>query len=70
MAEAAPLPWRRVPEAARRLEDDFSVAVPFGFDVGALRPDIRIAALCHIFYLELTLEFQRYLANIPVAFDT
>jgi hypothetical protein len=61
----APVP----PEAARPIEIDYSVSVPFSFSA---IPDLgrnRIAAIVHLYYEELAGEFRSYLNNIPGAVD-
>lgn len=54
----------------RRFEDDYSMAVPFGFDVAAAsaRPR-RLAAICHIFYVDLSEEMLGYLSHLPDTTD-
>lgn len=52
-----------LPEAARSLEDDKSIAVPFAFD---LTPGERhIGVIAHIFYPEIAHEVRRLIDNIP-----
>ena len=54
----------------RRFEDDYSLAVPFGFDVSAAsdRPR-KLAAICHIFYVDLAEEMLGYLSHLPNTTD-
>ncbi|MEQ8735664.1 MAG: rhamnan synthesis F family protein [Rhodospirillaceae bacterium] len=56
-------PW----EVARPIEKDYSVAVPFGYDPIPAPP--RLAIIVHMFYENMTPEFQRYFKNIPFPFD-
>ena len=59
---------RRAPkEVARLPEEDYSIAVPFGYAPDPGTP--RLAAICHVYYDNITPEIQRYLAHIPFAFD-
>src|SRR5581483_11607556 len=53
--------------AARAIELDYSLAVPFGFSDGIGTP--RLAVICHLYHADLAHEFRRYLKNIPLAFD-
>mgnify|MGYP003575347360 CR=1 FL=1 len=56
-------------EAARPIEIDYSVSVPFNF---AKIPDLQnesVAAIVHLHYEELAGEFRSYLGNIPVSLD-
>lgn len=54
----------------RRPEDDFSIAVPFDFDVGAAwSAKRRVAAVCHIFYVDLAEEMLTYLNHLPMQTD-
>jgi len=56
------------PEAARRLEDDFALAIPFEHEQPP-QPGRRIAAIVHLYYEELAHEFRRYLLNVPGPLD-
>lgn len=54
----------------RRFEDDYSMTVPFAFDVApALDRPRRIAAVCHIFYVDLANDMLRYLSHLPDTTD-
>lgn len=56
-------------EAARPIEIDYSVSVPFSF---AKIPDLNsgsVAAIVHLHYEELAGEFRSYLSNVPVDLD-
>ena len=56
-------------EAARPIEIDYSVSVPFSF---AKVPDLNsgsVAAIVHLHYEELAGEFRSYLSNVPVNLD-
>jgi GT2 family glycosyltransferase len=55
-------------DTARPLEIDYSAAVPFGFEISL--PDCgRVAAVIHLYYEDLAVEFRSYLANVPVDID-
>ena len=56
-------PW----EVARPIEIDYSVAVPFSFNPIPGPP--RLAVIVHMFYEQMTPEFQRYFKNIPWRYD-
>lgn len=56
-------PW----EVARPIEIDHSVAVPFSFSPIPGPP--RLAVIVHMFYEQMTPEFQRYFKNIPWRYD-
>lgn len=56
-------------EAARPIEIDYSISVPFSF---AKIPDLHsesAAAIIHLHYEELAGEFRSYLNNVPVGLD-
>jgi hypothetical protein len=56
------------PDAARPMEIDYSASVPFGFEIQL--PDCgRVAAVIHLYYEDLAVEFRTYLANVPVDID-
>ena len=58
-----------VPESARPLNIDFSLKVPLQH-VAVPRPaDGPVAAIIHMFYADLAVEFRSYLENIPGAVD-
>ncbi len=54
-------------ESAREADVDYSIAVPFGYTPEPGAP--RVAAICHIYYDNITPEIQRYLNHIPFGFD-
>ncbi|MEQ9445299.1 MAG: rhamnan synthesis F family protein, partial [Rhodospirillaceae bacterium] len=55
-------------EVARPIDTDYSLAVPF--DYASTLSDVpRLAVVVHMFYDGMAVEFQRYLKNIPFAFD-
>lgn len=50
--------------------EDYSMAVPFAFDTtSALARPRRLAAICHIFYVDLAEELLSYLSNLPHGTD-
>lgn len=54
----------------RHYEEDYSLAVPFGFDVAAASARPRhLAAICHIFYVDLAEEMLHYLSHLPAITD-
>jgi Rhamnan synthesis protein F/Methyltransferase domain len=58
-----------IPESARPLNIDFSLKVPLQH-VAVPRPaDGPVAAIIHMFYPDLAVEFRSYLENIPGAVD-
>ncbi len=57
------------PEAARSIQIDYSVAVPFSFAGLANLDHGRTAVIMHLYYEELAGEFRSYLNNIPGAVD-
>ncbi len=57
-----------VREVARPVEIDHCVATPFGFS-NLLETPPPLAVICHLFYEEMSVEFKRYLKNIPFSFD-
>lgn len=59
---------REPAEAARPVEIDYSVAVPFGFTKDC-NTGGRIAAVVHLYYEEFACEFRSYLSNIPGIVD-
>jgi lipopolysaccharide biosynthesis protein len=44
---------------------DYSLSVPFGYQIAAPRPDLSVAVVCHLFHHELTPVLGGYLRNIP-----
>jgi lipopolysaccharide biosynthesis protein len=44
---------------------DYSLSVPFGYEMSAPRADPSAAVLCHMFHHELTPVFAGYCRNIP-----
>lgn len=56
-----------IPEAARRLEDDHSIAIPFNFKRISSTPKIGIVA--HIFYPEIAHELRQLLVSMPDGFN-
>ncbi|MFC4172950.1 rhamnan synthesis F family protein [Microvirga sp. GCM10011540] len=57
------------PEVARPIDQDYSLAVPFGYPMEKLEPAPSLAVICHLFHEEATVEIQGYLRNIPFAAD-
>ncbi len=57
------------PEAARPVEIDYSIAVPFKFSTSQQRDQGRIGAIVHLYYEDLAGELRAYLGNIPGAVD-
>lgn len=73
-ADLATTAWKRAAggrrpprESAREADVDYSIAVPFGYAPEPGTP--RVAAICHIYYDNITPEIQRYLNHIPFGFD-
>ena len=64
-ASAKPQP----PEAARSLDIDCSIAVPFAFAETPAMEGKKVAAIIHLYYENLASEFQSYLSNVPVDID-
>src|SRR5206468_12463223 len=56
-------------EAARRIEDDHSLALPLRFSSRIRETAPRMAAIVHLFYEELAHEFRLYLEGVPLDFD-
>ncbi len=65
--ETAPHPVLR--EASRRIDEDFSIAVPFVFEVTGMRSGTPVAAIVHLFYEDLAVEMYAYLSNVPGNLD-
>lgn len=55
-------------EVARAIEIDYSAAVPFVYPTNDVAAP-PIAVFLHLYHEHLAPEFQRYLQNIPCAFD-
>ena len=68
-APGQPQPPPQPPEAARPLDIDFSVAVPFHFAETPNMEGKKVAAIIHLYYENLASEFQSYLSNVPVDID-
>ncbi len=49
--------------------DDYCLAMPLGYAVGKWPSPPHLAVICHMFYVEMLDEYQRYLSNIPFSFD-
>ena len=49
--------------------DDYCLAVPLSYSVDKFESAPCVAVVCHLYYVEMTEEFQRYLINIPFPFD-
>jgi lipopolysaccharide biosynthesis protein len=63
-------PGDRIEGIRRKVECDYSMAVPFKFMSDALpATDIRVAAACHMFHPDLSAEFRSILTEIPGALD-
>jgi lipopolysaccharide biosynthesis protein len=46
---------------------DYSLAVPFGYEIAAPSPDPSVAVVCHMFHHEFTPVLGGYFRNIPFA---
>ncbi len=55
-------------EVARAIEIDYSAAVPFVYPTAEVEAP-KLAVFLHLYHENLAPEFQRYLRNIPFAFD-
>lgn len=54
----------------RSIESDFSMAVPFAYATGDLgEQSRRVAAICHIFYVDLAAEMLASLRHLPPGSD-
>ena len=62
-------PGVRKHPAMRRMEEDYSAAIPFPFGPRLAEAPGRIAVLCHIYHAELAPEMLSYLGNIPFDAD-
>lgn len=49
--------------------NDYSLLIPFNYNVTLLNPSPKIAVICHIFYTDLLEEIISYLNNIPYKLD-
>lgn len=56
-------------EAARSIEIDYSVSVPFKFVKDLNISNGGVAAIVHLYYEEFACEFRSYLSNIPGPVD-
>ncbi len=56
-------------ESIRSVDNDHSLAVPFGYVVKPKTAHGRVAAIIHIYYDELAVELRDYLRNIPGEVD-
>lgn len=59
---------RSIKEVALPSEIDYSIATPFGY-CDLLSETPSLAVVCHLYYEDMTAEFQRYFKNIPFSFD-
>ncbi|MEB0139928.1 MULTISPECIES: rhamnan synthesis F family protein [unclassified Undibacterium] len=57
------------PEAARSLDIDYSLAIPFKFELPVLADNTVVAAVIHLFYEDLAVECRTYLSKIPCNVD-
>jgi hypothetical protein len=57
------------PVEHRPAEIDHSAAVPFCFAETRTSATPSLAVVCHMFHVDLAVEFQRYLSNIGFPFD-
>jgi lipopolysaccharide biosynthesis protein len=48
---------------------DYALQIPFTRSAGSVNPDLSVAVICHMFYVDLASEFLDYLSNIPFEFD-
>ena len=70
-APATPAWLRRrdpVTEVARSLEEDYCLAMPFGYEPQLDQPP-KLAVVTHMYFDAMAPEFRRYLGNIPFDFD-
>lgn len=51
------------------LTDDFSLEIPFNYQIITLHPVPTIAVVCHLYYNDILEELKNYLQNIPYAFS-
>lgn len=58
-----------VPEAARPIEIDYSLSVPFVFAENSSIKKVKVAAIVHLFYEDLAGEFRSYLSSNPGDMD-
>jgi len=58
-----------IPEAARPIEEDYSLALPLPFLPSAREAAPQMAVVVHLFYEELAHEFRSYLEEMPFGFD-
>jgi GT2 family glycosyltransferase len=69
VVDPAPGTPSAIPEAARAPAIDYSLAVPLGHLSGPVPADGRVAAIVHMFYADLAVEFRSYLEGVPGAVD-
>lgn len=50
-------------------QTDYVLALPLTYELAKWQTAPSIAVICHMFYPDLAHDFQRYLKNIPFAFD-
>ncbi|MEI8186544.1 MAG: rhamnan synthesis F family protein [Chlorobiaceae bacterium] len=60
---------RSVIDVARSLDIDLSISVPLPFDETPNVAGENVAAIIHLYYEELAVEFLSYLYNVPVDLD-
>jgi lipopolysaccharide biosynthesis protein len=53
----------------RPFDTDFSLSVPFGYDLSSVSCAERIAVVCHIFHADLAAYMRSMLDNIPFSAD-
>jgi GT2 family glycosyltransferase len=58
-----------LPEAARSIDIDYSLAIPLGFPPSPRPPSNRVAAIVHLHYEDLAGEMRAYLNHIPGDLD-
>jgi len=58
-----------IPDAARSIEIDYSLSVPFSFSVLPNSGLGQTAAIIHLYYEDLAGEFRSYLENVSVSMD-
>jgi lipopolysaccharide biosynthesis protein len=64
-----PPPGHHVRGIQRFKDHDYSMAVPFAFPVADFPSDLRVAAVCHMFYAELAGEFRDAFMRVPGRLD-
>ena len=68
-AAEMPLPSPTIPESARAPEIDYSLIIPLPHVSVPTLADGPIAAIIHMYFPELAVEFRSYLENIPGEVD-